>query len=342
MTASEKFIDHLEYMLNAKRRGNNWFLIDSGLICTTCARRRRNTLYIHIDGVNKPYLNCFRIGCDLKRYIAEKDFDKLGFDDKPSIKALMDMKSDQTSFEIDNRNDTCRLVISDKIPSQEQIEYFKNRTGITLNESNISFYRFIPNLHQVLMENFKDDIHVMHTLDKLNIRPHKYSINFYTNKGDTFTYRSIKYDKKAKITTGLHESYYEIMGDGDKVEWLFVAEGIFDIINFYHRYGGIDNGLYVALNGSTSYVDAISKYYMDHMSELKHLVLIIDSDITIEEDLLYTYDKNIVNNIIKRLDRSIRSSFKEIWIVHNKASKDFGDMSKPIVPSKELYIEMKD
>lgn len=308
-----------------------WIRIDGRRICSECSKHKRKTLYIHIKEGVRPFLKCFRIGCSIKRYITRQDLFDLGFTNKEAIAELLE----NTTQYINEKeiSDEIPLVIQDRELTPAQIKYFYNRTNIELYDDIIQFFRIIPNLAEVVYDTFDDE--TIERFKETKVIPNKNNITFATVDSKMFIYRSIIDSVKIKYAVDTSEGY--VLSRGDKVETLVIAEGIFDIINIYTKFAVIDNALYVASLGAQATYNIIVNNIIKYSDTIKTIIIFADSDIKIS-DIKYTYKNLFYDNLFKRLRNEYPGVIENAYLVYNKGSKDFGDMSQPIIPEK---IEIK-
>lgn len=330
--ATKKFLDFCVAELHGKIGSKGWTKIDGNRICNTCARKKRRTLYALINEGTAVYLKCFRASCDLKRFATYEDFTDLGFTDKEAIKVLMNRTN---RFDIKTfGGDTRPIIIQDRIISREQSDYFKKRTGLTLTFEDTHFYRIIPNLYEVIMENFDEDESMIDKFKAMNIWNDKRAITFGTSDYGTVNYRHITKNQKVifNLSDTSNNGYTLERAGDDGIKTLVFAEGIFDIINIYNFYAYINGAKYCATMGFQSFHSDIVYWYQQHIDTVERLIIFADSD----KDLPYgkkTYDEFAINNMLRAVYKDIgEDAFKEIVLVYNTKSKDFGDRSLPIEP----------
>ncbi len=336
--ATKKFRDFCVAELHGKVGSKGWTKIDGSRLCTTCAKKKRRTLYALINEGSSVFLKCFRASCDLKRFATPQDFDDLGFTDKEAIKVLMNKTNriDIQSYSTDSRP----IIVQDRIISDAQKQYFKKRTGIDLKYEDVFKYRIIPNLHEVITENFDEDDIVMEKFNAMNIKNDKNAVTFATDNYSTVNYRHIFKNQKVifNLSDGVSNNGYTLEREGeDGIKTLVFTEGIFDLINVYNFYAYIYGAKYIATMGFQSLHSDIVYWYQQHIDTVERLIIFADSD----KDLPYgnkTYDKFAIESMLKAVAFDIgEDAFKEIVIVYNTKSKDFGDRSLPIEPKLITY-----
>lgn len=329
--ATKKFRDFCVAELHGKCSSKGWTKIDGSRLCSTCARKKRRTLYALINEGSAVYLKCFRASCDLKRFATYQDFDDLGFTNQEAIKVLMDRTNrlDIQKFGVDTRP----IIVGDRILSREQRDYFKKRTGLELTTDDIFKYRLIPNIFQVMYENFDDDDPILEKFASMNIREDKLAVTFATDDYTTLSYRHTKYNQKVIFNTNDEQSNngYTLTRTEDirDIKTLVFTEGIFDLINVYNFYARIDGALYCATLGFQSFHSDIIHWYLQHLDTVERIIVFADAD----KELPYgnrTYDDIAIKKLLNNVNKEIDLTSVEIDLVYNKSSKDFGDRSEPI------------
>lgn len=340
--ALKKLLDFCHKELTAKGGTKGWYKIDGERICNECTRHKRRALYIFIQDGSGVFLKCFRASCDLRRFATVEDFKALGFNNDEAIKAILDKSSrtDMRNFSNSKRP----IFINDWIPSKEQLEYFRNRTNIVLkNVQDVQKYRIIPSIMSVLRDNLDEDDEQLTTIEYMGVKADKRAITFATENYSTFSYRHIEGKKLIfNIDKETSNNGYTLCrgDDPDAVKTLVVCEGVFDLINVYTKYCILNNAKYVATFGFASFVSDIIYHYKQHILSMENLIIFADSDIKRENS--YMYDRNTIMNMLKSVKNTIGDVFKNIIVVYNKSSKDFGDMRLEISPVIEEIKGSKD
>lgn len=336
--ATKKFRDHCISELSGRMSSKGWIKIDGSRLCLTCAKKRRRTLYAMVSESSPVFLKCFRASCDLKRFATQDDFHMLGFNDNEAISVLMNNgnRLNISSYS----NDSRPIIIEDRIPSEAQRAYFKSRTKLDLTPDNIFKYRIIPNIYQVMKDNFDEDDELHQKFRSMNINDDKLAITFATDDYGTVSYRHTQ--KSQKVIFNLNDNsntgyVLERHDDESSVKTLVLCEGIFDLINIHKYFAVIDGAKYIATLGFQSFFHDIIHHYKQHIDSVERLIIFLDSD----KELPYgkrTYDKVAVDNLMRRLSYEIgEDAFKVISFVYNSVSKDFGDLSTPIEPKIVEY-----
>lgn len=339
--AIKKFRDFCLTELHGRCGSKGWTKIDGNRLCSTCGKKRRRTLYALINEGSAVYLKCFRASCELKRFATFEDFIDLGFNDREAIKVLLDKTN---RFDIKSYGDSSRpIIVQDRIMSNEQVKYFEARTGIVPKYEDVYKYRIIPNLYSVMTENFDEDDPEITKFNSMNIKDDKNAITFATENYSTVSYRHIF--KNQKVIFNLTEINSSNTGytleradeDTGEIKTLVFTEGVFDLINVYNFYAYIYGAKYIATMGFQSLHADIVYWYQQYIDTVERLIIFADSDI----DLPYgnkMYDKVAIENMLKSVAKDIgEDAFKEIVIVYNTKSKDFGDRQLPIEPKLIQY-----
>lgn len=336
--ATKKFRDHCVSELHGKISSKGWIKIDGSRLCSTCLVKKRRTLYALVNESSPVYLKCFRASCDLRRFATPEDFEILGFNNKEAIQVLIN-NNNRLNISTYN-NDSRPLVIEDRIMSDVQLDYFKTRTRQTLTPELVYRYRIIPNISQVINDNVDEDDPTYEKFKSMNIYNDKNAITFATDDYGTISYRHCKRNQKLifNLNDKANNGYVlERREEEKEIKTLVLTEGIFDIINIYNYFAYIDGAKYIATLGFQSFFSDIIYHYTQHIESVERLIIFFDSD----KELAYgkrTYDENAAKGLIKRLDNELGiNAFKEIVFVYNKATKDFGDLSKTIDPVKIEY-----
>lgn len=306
-----------------------WIKIDGRRICAECARHKRKTLYIYIKEGFRPFLKCFRISCDIRRYMTVKDFHDLGFTNNEAIKLLTE-NTTMTPVKTSNLNDEVPVIINDRFLNKNQLDYFKARTNIDLTEEDIVKYRIIPNLSEVIYDTYEEDIDTIEKFKQTKIKSNKDAITFADHDYSMYYYRGINSNIKLKFNTGISYGYTHVVGTPNTI---VITEGIFDIINVMTKYCVIDDAVYIASGGIEAMAKDIIKYYAKYIDTMERLIIFADSDIKLQNK--YTYNEKFYNKLIRTIENKLgKLAFKELYIVYSSRCKDFGDMREDIYPIK--------
>lgn len=349
MTANQAYEKLREFCLKelkGKMSTSGWICIRGERICNECSRHKRSTLYMLVKEGSPVILNCFRAQCGMTKRVQMQDFLDLGFNDVEAITLMLDENNYEniTTYNTLNSN----VIVRDTTMSPEQLGYFYKRTKIYPDQDDIRFYRIIPNVKEVMRESrileTRPDINrMMENIDFYGKR----LITFSNCEYNTFICRGAVPQNRCKLmfktdedkTNEMFSGY--TLSRGKDFNTLVVTEGSFDLINVFTKFAIIENTFYVATLGFSHTLKLIQKYYRKNIDTMERLILFVDSDIKTESG--FTYNKSMIDKLLSNIDKIIgKDVFKEIYIVYNKASKDFGDMSEPINPVKICVKEKEE
>lgn len=336
--AYEKLREFCLTELKGKLSTGGWICIRGERICNECSRHKRSTLYMLVKEGSPVILNCFRAQCGMTKRVQMQDFMELGFTDVEAITLMLDEDNYENTTTYSTL--THNIIIRDTTLSAEQLAYFYKRTNIYPDPDDIRFYRLVPNVKEVMRESkileVRQDINkMMENIDFYGKR----LITFSNSEFNTFICRGAVPQNKCKLmfktdedkTNDMFSGY--TLSRGKDFNTLVVTEGSFDLINVFTKFAIIENTFYVATLGFSHTLKLIQKYYRKSIDTMERLILFVDSDIKTESG--YTYNKRMINKLLFNINKIIgKDAFREIYIVYNKASKDFGDMSEPIHPMK--------
>lgn len=326
----------LEFMyreLGTPRNDNPWKLLRGDRICTECRRHRRSTLYMLVDETSPLIFHCFRAACGKAEVVTEEHLRQLGFNHDEAIKLLLSKELVKSVRTLNFKNH--HLVIRDRDLTEEQLQYISKRLGYTPSTEELSTFRLIPNIKQTIEDNqlINYNPSIKEIYDRLSDQ--KTMITFANENYDTFSSRSITSNFKGMLSINKEHKFngYSLKNtDDDNVENIIIAEGVFDILNIKKYFAVIPNSIYIASCGFNNTIPILKYHYRKYIENIKKVIVFLDSD---EFDgNKYTYKSYMYNMIKKRIKQELGRGF-ELYIIHNSASKDFGDMSKPIKPIKE-------
>lgn len=328
------FVDFIESNLHGKRASNGWYHIRGDSFCHTCASHTRSALYVLAKEGSPPILNCFRAGCGERKQMAASDFTRIGFANEDAVRVILTESTKVARGGIRKSGFANPLMRSvDLSPYQKQI--LRDRCKFSQSElyDAVSKYRLIPNLVKLVDDNYQDE-ETRKRFDYLRYVSQKGDVVvFATNDYNTFTIRSEKLKGMISITESVFSGYSLRSDTFEKAETLVVTEGIFDLLNIKRFYGNVDNGVYVATLGFANMYNLIKRYYCANIGTIKNLIIFADSDISNASS--FTYDRRMYTKLLNKLDKDLGdSAFEEIYIVYNRASKDFGDFRCDIEPVK--------
>ncbi len=336
--AYEKLREFCITELRGKISTGGWICIRGERICNECSRHKRSTLYMLVKEGSPVILNCFRAQCGMTKRVQMNDFMELGFRDVEAITLMLDENNYENTTTYSTL--THNIIIRDTMMSSEQISYFYKRTKMYPDQDDVRFYRIVPNIKEVMRESkildSRQDINkMMENIDFYGKR----LITFANSEYNTFICRGSIPQNRCKLMFKTDEDKTNdnfsgyTLSRGKDFSTLVVTEGSFDLINVFTKFAIIDNTFYVATLGFSHTLKLIQRYYRKNIENMERLILFVDSDVKTEAG--YTYNKGMINKLLSNINRLIgEDAFKEIYLVYNKASKDFGDMSEPINPVK--------
>lgn len=331
--AYELLIKHIMSKLHGKKASNGWYNIRGDSFCTTCATHKRSALYILVKEGSPPALNCFRAGCGERKVMAASDFGRIGFYNHEAIKLIVNESAKGTKSYINTA--THNHLIRKVDLSIYQKETLRDRCRMTNDEikSAVDKFRIIPDVVKVIEDNYEDP-NIRYKFSYLkDVSKRGEAVVFATDDYNTFAIRSEKLKGMISINESVFTGYTLKSDLCDNVENLVITEGIFDILNIKRFYCDIDNAMFIATLGFANMFNLIKRYYIKHIDTVKSLIIFADSDINRGES--YSYNKVQYNKLLNKINKEFGSqAFKEIFIVYNTDSKDFGDFRNNITPKK--------
>lgn len=336
--AYEIMADFCRTELKGKISTGGWINIRGERICNECSRHKRSTLYMLVKEGAPLVLNCFRAQCGMTKRVQMEDLLALGFNNSEAASLLLD----ESNHERVNTYNTLshNVIVRDINLSMEQINYFYKRCNFIPTRDDVIFFRMVPNIREAMRESHVLDVRkdlndMMENIDFYGKR----LISFANKEYDTFICRGAVEKNTCKLTFKIDEDKSNDMQTGYTLErgkdfkTLVVTEGTFDLINVYTKFAVIEDCFYVATLGFSHTLKLIQRYYRKNIDTMERLIIFADSDIKTQSG--YTYNRSMINKLLYNINNLIgKDAFKEIFIVFNKESKDFGDMSESINPVK--------
>lgn len=329
MVTNNPLFDYvIEHVDSPKWNPNSKYLDCKCPYCDETTSKKHGHFHIYLNEGSPMYYNCFRASCGRKGVLNRKVAMDLGLDDPVFLKLIQktydsNVIVDSTKkFRYKGLHD---IVLGDII--DDAAEYFKKRTGHVLTEELQKKFRICCSINK-FVENNKDqpklDIDALKYLRyKENVLGNKY-IYFFNETYTMLFGRQINGDEKVKLSIInstnplLRHSNYWFEGDGresyndrDVENTLFLAEGVFDIINAYFHIYKEYRGIFMASTSFTS-----TSHIINNVSKLVYkpdIVILSDSDVDIK---VYT------RFIYKRLNKK---RLGDMYVVYNTEDKDLGD-----------------
>lgn len=319
----------LETFLFNHRRGryhNTAWLECKCPFCDSNSNKRH--LNILIDRNQPLIFRCFRAGCGRSGVVNRNMARNLGITNSELLEAIENaylstskMKL-SSSYYVNDFIDDYTYEIQLQETTEDTNSYFYKRTGVKLDKYK-SLFRICDNMKEFLKEN-KDrfDSRRLYYLTKLEDEGNRF-IYFFNDTYTMLYYRQINGDKKGKMSL-IQNTYDKYIRHKpyhfttDKTPKLYLAEGIFDIINTYF-YVGNKKGNYIASNGFASTRNILFEF--TKYIYFPDIVIMSDSDVDIRK--YTTFLKGQLGNRIKSLT-----------IIYNENDKDIGDIKNGIKQNK--------
>lgn len=330
--------------LSGKIQHNNWIEFRGDRFCEECHKHRRSALYMYVEEGSTLFVKCFRASCNLKRALTAQDLIDLGFKNTEAIKLLINVSERSKFIYKDLEFKVNNIIVTKTRFSEEQENYFYNRTGFMPTKSDMDLFRLIPDIRGLIKDNFittdnskyKDFINNYYKFfSKYNKTEY---ISYFTNDGNKFYFRAIddetKSIKKGQLVLTDNKSIYSVQR-GEIVENLVVTEGIFDLINIYKKYHLEDNSLFTSTGGFSAFEYHILTLYKKHMDTIKNLYIYCDSDVYHKDINRYDINFEMINTLFRNIFKKIpQVAFEKIYLIHNTKAKDFGDMRDDVRVNK--------
>lgn len=324
----KEIINHLKTQHNVKIQSNKeWYT----LRCPFCgdSDKHKESKHLNIRISKKDdimAIKCFQPKCDIGGLLKRDHLIKLGVSDLEILNYVS--SKEKENKKIINKISVTKLNL--KIPlniKKENKEYFEKRTGLNITEEMIQKYRIIGDIENFINMN-KDKIDYNKMLWKLmyNEREGIRYIGFLNDSGTFLNFRSvndkIKHIKIPIIHLPIYVDHkpYSIKRNFNikKRPYIVIAEGVFDIINIYNYLNNYD-GLFLmagSVGGIWNIFNKISKYYYDVI-------------------WVFIRDEGVNIDFFKKIKKYNDYKFKhDAIVIYNEASKDFGEIMKPIKMKK--------
>ena len=285
---------------------------------------RKRHLNILMDRNQPLIFRCFRASCGRSGVVNKKMGRTLGITNSSLLEAIENdyLKSSKTkltsSYYVNDFIEDYSYEVELHDLRDDTKEYFFKRTGIKIDKYK-SLFRVCDNITQFTKDNKnRFNTKKLYYLIKLEEDNHNF-IYFFNDTYTMLYYREIDGDRKGKMSLVdnvydryiRHKPYYFT---SDKNPKLYIAEGIFDIINTYF-YTGNRKGSYIASNGFASTRNIL--YEFTKYIYLPDVVILSDNDVPIEK---YQYF----------LRGQLGNRMKSLKILYNENDKDIGDIRSGI------------
>lgn len=331
MTYSEAVKDFIRFCNSQlpvfKKYGSGWYGIDR---CTKCGKhKKRVNMYISFPDEYEPdrniFVKCFRASCGYAGRISLSDLEAIGYDNKEAIKVILEHKGGKSYAKLPRIGE--EILINTKYKEDIDVfNYFKSRTGVVLNEDKCKEYRILTDYNELIKNNPFIPESCVRALNGIITK--KNLICMLTDNAKRLIVRSIKGSFKCilPLIEGDNTDYY-MLRRSSEIKDIVVSEGAFDIINFANMNRSLENALFIASLGLGATYDVVNYETLDY-DKLERLIFVADS--SVDKYGKYTADIEFYRRLAKRFN----DKFKEIYVVYNSMSKDFGDLKEPIVPEK--------
>lgn len=301
--------------------------------CPFCDSNSKKRHFNILIDRNQPLIfRCFRASCGRSGVINKNMARTLGI---TNSMLLEDIENDylttsktklSSSYYVNDFIDDYTYEVELHDLRDDTKEYFYKRTGIKIDKYK-SLFRICDNMTQFVKDNkARFDSRKLYFLLKLEENDHRF-IYFFNDTYTMVFYREIDGDKKGKISLVdnvydryvRHKPYYF---STNKTPVLYVAEGIFDIINTYF-YVGNKKGNYIASNGFASTRNILFEF--TKYIYFPDVIIMSDEDVPIEKYLWF-------------LKGRLGDRIKSLKIIYNELDKDIGDIRNGI---KQNVIRLK-
>ncbi len=315
--------DLIELIPGKFHRNSGWLQTK----CPVCdGTSKKSHLNICLKEGSPIIYKCFRASCGISGVLNRQMARKIGIYSSNLLEAI-----DTENLLYHKYNDNVEYYKNEKskyklgVLSDKAKDYFYKRTGHDADEYQ-AFFRICSDLEKFYKDN-KDKLNY----DKLQyiIKKHKKGSYIYFFN-DTYTlvyYREIGGDNakgkypliEKKDSLKVHKPCTFRNKGENKLHkkrgssTLFIAEGIFDIINAFFHVSNSFNGYFMASSGfvaTKGVIQTFSKYFYK-----PYVVVFSDSDVDIEY-----YRFKILPSIVKRISSLV--------IIYNRKAHDMGEVEK--------------
>lgn len=295
--------------------------------CGDSPNPKTKHLNIRLTGDNLFVIKCFQPKCDVGGFLNKKRLHRLGITDTKIISEVQKlynrnkgMVHTYTSELMEGR--TSSIQLNYDVPKVVK-DYFKKRTNMILDVEYINKYRVVVNFRQFALDN--PDIKKSSALSRIINREKegKFYIGFLNATHTQLFVRSIT-DSEIKhvkipiveIPEYMRHEDYCINQNMSYIETnnVFIAEGVFDIINTNKHIGGGIHGVYIASATANGIPRILNKY----------------ADLLYKANFYFVSDSDVPMRFYKEMIKEKPYRFNKIAVIYNKAGKDVGDISEPI------------
>lgn len=276
------------------------------------------------DGLSIKY-KCFRASCGVEGLLTRKVAIQLGIKDQEVLKEIT-KESFRSSEDFDTRGyykNNIQYILG--TPSKEAMDYFIKRTKLDLIDNQI-FYKIFTSMDYFIKINKIKPTNGMKFIRYKESENHKFI--FFLNSNNTMIiYREIDGELKGKVPIietdeeGIHMPYILKRKEGQYIRedednedrnQLFIAEGVFDIINIYNTFSS-QIGTFISSNGFSN-INSIIKDFVKYNYK-SNVIILSDDDINPK---VYKY----------RHLKSIENRVNHLYVLYNEDFHDYGNLDE--------------
>ncbi|MGL6132336.1 MAG: hypothetical protein ACRCZ9_12060 [Fusobacteriaceae bacterium] len=313
------------------QQGGTWIQL-SCPFCGDSPNPRTKHLNIRLTDDNLFVIKCFQTKCDIGGFLNKKKLHRLGVYDNNIIGEVQmlynrnkGMIHTYTGEENYSHIGTPLkkgggIILPLSVPDVVT-DYFKKRTNMTLDNEYIHRYRIVSNF-----KDFETDNNiprgVLKRITDGESKGYNY-IGFLNNSRTQVFIRAINdpYLKHVKIPIVdipeyMRHEEYSIFDNFDMEENnnVFIAEGLFDIINTHKHISGGSSGVFIAAATANAIPRLTNKY----------------ADTTYHSNFIFVSDSDVHIGFYRRIIKERNYRFGNVSVVYNNIGKDVGDIGEPI------------
>ena len=300
-------------------------------ICDANTSKKHGHFHIYLNDNQPIFYSCFRASCGVKGVLNRKMAMQLGLTNPAFLKVIQN--SFNSNIMIDSsKNFRYKGLSNIDLGELDDVtcDYFKMRTGRVLTKDLQKRFRICCSINEFVRNNSNQEKLDFESLEYLQYKENVLNKKYIYFFNDTYTMlygRQINGDEKIKLSIIkssnplLRHSFFMFRGDGsrkfsegDSEDTLFLAEGIFDIINAYFHVYKDYSGIFMASTAFTSTYNCITVVSKEIYKP--DIVILSDDDVHIN---IYT------RSILRRLNKK---RLGDMYVVYNKEGKDLGEYQK--------------
>ena len=316
-------------------RSNGWW----GIPCPFCGGHTNSkNMFVRIpnnDTDNVFMMKCFKAGCGFTDIVRPQHLMRLGIDNKELLKLIdaNQYKNDRIIMEESNKEYS--FIMPKEYINKDMDDYILSRTGKSINDTygladKLGIITDIQKFLDINRDVLIDPDYRLKTIykypDKCICFINSSGTRLYVRYMDEKLYGGKKHDKIPLIhlpdysTHKPYSIYQSINKDDIAGFYVFIGEGIFDIINAsIHYSGGVK--AYFEATGSASAIRNRFLHLSKYLYDVKW-VFMKDSDVSI--------------NFFKRLKKEYDYRFKyNPYVIYSDNTKDLGNLAENPKPKRE-------